>query len=563
MSSIQPVYSIQVVFEGKEVGVLKDVKPNTTFKKLRFQILGNLDDDNLPPGFRMKLNDDSIIEKSKEKDVFSKFQKENILEIIDVIENPDIHQKLSYKMGGVSIKEKKKTSSVLFQENVTAMKDYKTLPFPLVFDMVKHSLQCFGGGLFPWLSFIYLLIQTDYWYLNTNGKQVLSRHNNKQAAVGWVLYCIPIFFASSFMAPFITHALTKVPFFKNKWNSGYGCIYIFVIFLFLYYGIINFEITSKEENYAGKIIGIYFLLMDTYTFIYIYKLNHKYKYQILKWFLLNATLGGICNLIFPKAWSGVKDDMGRSIVLVVAFLVREIVLTINRSIARSISDTADMVLLKMILIFFSLFTRFLFGSMKTMEGVTTSLLLNGFVELVSRQTHGFKDKLLHQVIAKFRGKKEGIHTIETTAYKRFRVRYIFLEMQTEFIAIIATPITMLVFYKQRLFFNMNYGGYNDPLDGWLYVYVLVASLLLEIVVDVLCLKVEMDFYKYPVLEEWNNRYKEYTFMMMFLSITAFTIFETTFNEGKLTPSCFCDCIQNSTYSMQIEYCEQWVNVTTG
>ncbi len=552
--SIQPVYSIQVVFEGKEVGHLKDVvSTKLTYRKLRRlvdNLMDELEDDMLPEVFRMKLNNGNIIDKSKEKDILVELKTEdNILELINVVDTPNVFDGKSYKMGGVSIKETTRKSS-LFQDNINSIKDYKTLPFPLVFDIIRHSIICFLGGLFPYLLFNYILIQTDYlWYKEKKGIFV-SFHNDQQSAIAVILIQIPSVFFSVFNFFFTSCILTEMYLIKNYWSIGYFFIYILMMSSYIYHGVINFQKTSWEEHYEDNIVNIIYVLHGFYTLVYIFNSSYKYKMQLLKWYLVLGTFEIASNFLFPQIFSDIKNDIEKSIVLFVSFLIKEVMLTIIRLISRPVG-IKNIVLLKFFLLFFCLFTRFLFGSMDTVKGFTMTLVLSGFVEILSRQTHGFKDRLLYQIIGKYEMKEN----------KEFRARYIFLEMECEFLAIIATPITMFVFYDKRLFYNMSYGAYDDPLDGWFLLYVLVSSFFMEIIVDVLCLKVEMDLHQFSVEEQWNNKYKEYTFIIMFISIAAFNTFNSTFNYGLITPSCFCNCTDQLIYDMQIEYCENWVNIT--
>ncbi len=492
MTSVQPVISVRVIFQGNDVGVLlvDEVATKLTYKKLRLRVLDEFDD--LPDIlFRMKFNNGNIIDKSIEKNTFVEFQKENILELINVAETPNVFDGKSYKMGGVSIKETKRTSS-MFQNNVHAIKNYDSLPFRFMFHIVLNSCRIFITGIFIYVLLEYVFLKTKSSPYSFPDRGVVLFNGNIGVRLYTLVQSILIAAILFYYVPYNLFILLKT----NGHNiAAFKTFPIFLIpclFLSIYIAIVVIIFVLNSISYVEADSKLYMLFVYTISpilflcsnvFVF-YKVRKEYNsninLQVFKVFLMRMLLLYLGAYIFPL--STLYDDnskFSRVAIILGLVLVREAVLSTLRLIAKNTSSenpASDISIIKFWLVFFSLYQRFLFFSMNSIELVTYSVVTNGFLELILRQSHGIIDQaiiqLAKQVVNCARFRHEVSNNKRREKFKSFRARYLIADMQCEFVTILATPCIIFCYSDARLFFDFGYVSLHRklPILTLLYVF---------------------------------------------------------------------------------------------
>ncbi|CAD7938769.1 unnamed protein product [Amoebophrya sp. A120] len=147
--------------------------------------------------------------------------------------------------------------------------------------------------------------------------------------------------------------------------------------------------------------------------------------------------------------------------------------------------------------------RFLVASFDSTGVALTTLTMQAFEEIVMRQTFDWRDRMY----AKYVNRRSPEHIerdFTSRLHRSFQARVLLSEMQTEYIAIVLAPLSILLFSGEfRYVYNLGYQKDKSVMLAHLLPPFLLG-LLYEILVDALCLTVEQTMYKVPVEEEWQQ-----------------------------------------------------------
>jgi len=192
--------------------------------------------------------------------------------------------------------------------------------------------------------------------------------------------------------------------------------------------------------------------------------------------------------------------------------------------------------------FSSLVSRFLLISMEDESSFLVTVFMTAFQEMVTRLSYDYRELLCARYV--FRMTEEEVEKeYMCSRHRRFRAVVLLADMHSEYVAILATPATLLVFSKIRYLKNFGYQGDAPAIaasDVSTLAWHSAIQLLVEFAGDFLCCGMEEKVYMLPLRDTWrnlNSRSRGFNLGVFLWGLMCYIFFASGFHVNEPSEVC--------------------------